>query len=101
MNRISAVLVASAFSMLPFATAQAADDAKANALLKKEGCLRCHSVSAQKDGPSYKSVAAKYKGDKEAEKKLTEHLTASTKHATLKTKDAGETKNLVEFILSR
>ena len=101
MNRIPAVLVASALSILPFATAQAADDAKANALLKKEGCLRCHSVSAQKDGPSYKSVAAKYKGDKEAEKKLTEHLTTSTKHVPLKTKDAGETKNLVEFILSR
>ena len=100
MTRISLVLVATAFSMLPFA-AQAADDAKANATLKKEGCLRCHSVSAQKDGPSYKSVAAKYKGKADAEATLTAHLTKSDKHATLKTKDAAETKNLIEFILSR
>ena len=101
MNRISAVLVASAFSMLPFATAQAADDAKANALMKQEGCLRCHSVSAQKDGPSFKAVAAKYKGKADAQATLTTHLTKSDKHAQLKTKDAGETKNLIEFILSR
>ena len=101
MNRISAVLVASAFSMLPFATAQAADDAKANATLKKEGCLRCHSVSAQKDGPSYKSVAEKYKGKADAGQTLTAWVTKSEKHAHVKTKDEAEIKNLVEYILSR
>ena len=100
MTRISLVLVASAFSMLPFA-AQAADDAKANATLKKEGCLRCHSVSAQKDGPSYKSVAEKYKGKADAEATLTAHVTKSDKHAHVKTKDEAEIKNLVQFILSR
>jgi cytochrome c len=99
MKRISVVLVASAFSMLPFATVQAADDAKANAALKKEGCLRCHSVSAQKDGPSYKSVAEKYKGKADAQATLTEHLTKNPKHAHVK--DQAELKNIIEFILSR
>jgi cytochrome c len=100
MTKVSVLVVASAFSMLPFAT-QAADDAKAQATLKKEGCLRCHSVSAQKDGPSYKSVAEKYKGKADAEATLTAHLTKSEKHAHIKSKDEGELKNLVQYILSR
>ena len=98
MNRISVVLVASAFSMLPFAAAQA-DDAKATAALKKEGCLRCHSVSAQKDGPSYKSVAEKYKGKADAEATLTEHLTKNPKHAHIK--NQAELKDVIKYILSR
>jgi cytochrome c len=39
-------------------------------LAQKSGCLACHSVSQKVLGPSYKDVAAKYKGDKGAEAKL-------------------------------
>jgi len=76
------------------APAMAADDAAAEALMKKSGCFKCHSVSAKKDGPSYKSVAEKYKGKADAEQKLYTHLTTSPKvkvdgkeemHETLKT----------------
>ena len=38
--------------------------------LKKAGCLNCHAVDSKVVGPAYKEVAAKYKGDKEAEAKL-------------------------------
>jgi cytochrome c len=52
--------------------ANAADPAEA--LAQKSGCLACHSVSQKVLGPSYKDVAAKYKGDKGAEAKLIEKV---------------------------
>jgi cytochrome c len=46
-----------------------ADDA-GQALAQKSGCLACHSIDKKVLGPSYKDVAAKYKGQKDAEAKL-------------------------------
>ena len=40
------------------------------ALAQKSGCLACHGVDKKILGPSFKDVAAKYKGDKGAEAKL-------------------------------
>lgn len=37
---------------------------------KKAGCMNCHAVDKKLVGPSYKDVAAKYKGDAGAEAKL-------------------------------
>ena len=88
----------------------AADDAAAEALVKKSGCLACHSVDKQKSGPSYKSVAAKYKGKPDAEQKLVTHLTTNPKvkvdgkeetHEGLKTKNDAEVKSVVQWILTR
>jgi cytochrome c len=45
-----------------------AGDAKE--LAQKSGCLACHAIDKKVLGPSYKDVAAKYKGDKGAEAKL-------------------------------
>ncbi len=39
-------------------------------LAKKSGCLNCHAVDHKVLGPSYKDVAAKYKGQADAEGKL-------------------------------
>jgi cytochrome c len=39
-------------------------------LAKKHNCLACHAVDKKVVGPSYKDVAAKYRGDKTAEAKL-------------------------------
>ena len=39
-------------------------------LAVKSGCTGCHKVEAKLVGPSYKEVAAKYKGDKKAEATL-------------------------------
>ncbi|MEQ1775715.1 MAG: c-type cytochrome [Burkholderiales bacterium] len=86
------------------------DTATAEALAKKSGCLTCHSVAQKRDGPSYKSVAAKYKGKADAEAVLVKHLTTNPKvkvdgkdeeHDSLKTKNDAEVRNVVKWILSR
>jgi cytochrome c len=57
------------------ASANVLADAKAGeALAKKNGCFACHTVDKKLIGPGYKDVAAKYKGDKSAEAKLTEKV---------------------------
>jgi cytochrome c len=44
------------------------------ALAKAKGCLACHAIDKKVVGPSYKEVAAKYKGDKAAPAKLAEKV---------------------------
>jgi len=66
--------IAAAGSMFVAAQANAVDAAAAQALAQKSGCLACHSVDKKVLGPSYKDVAAKYKGDKTAEAKLVEKV---------------------------
>lgn len=82
----------------------------AQALAKKSGCLKCHSIDKKKDAPSYKETAAKYKGKADAEDKLYKHLTTNPKvkvdgkeetHDSLKTKDEKEIRNVVRWVLSR
>ena len=43
-------------------------------LAKKHACFACHAVDKKLVGPSYKDVAAKYRGDKGAEAKLVEKV---------------------------
>jgi cytochrome c len=90
--------------------ADAADDAAAEALVKKSKCTTCHSVDKKKDGPAFKEVAAKYKGKPDAEQKLYTHLTThptikvdgkEEKHESLKTTDDKEIRNAISWILSR
>lgn len=92
------------------ACAQAQDVAAAEALMKKSGCNKCHSVSAKKEGPPYKETAAKYKGKADGEATLYKHLTTNPKvkvegkeelHDSLKTKNDADIKNVVAYILSR
>jgi cytochrome c len=51
------------------ASAQNVDD-----LLKKHACLSCHAVDKKLVGPSYKDVAAKYRGQAGVEKTLAEKV---------------------------
>ena len=97
------------FGVHSMAAAQV-DVAAAEALTKKSGCMKCHSVSAKKDGPAFKETAAKYKGKADAEKTLMTHLTTNPKvkidgkeelHESLKTKNEAEIKNVIQDILSR
>ena len=92
------------------AHAQNVDVSAAEGLMKKSGCFKCHAVAAKKDGPSYKSVAEKYKGKPDAVAALTKHNTTGPtvkidgkeeKHELIKTKDDAEIKNVVAYILSR
>lgn len=58
--------------LLGFAVlALASNAALANAdLAKAKNCLACHTVANKVIGPSFKDVAAKYAGQKDAEDKL-------------------------------
>jgi len=91
-------------------SAQSVDVPAAEALAKKSGCTKCHSVSAKKEGPSFKQTAEKYKGKPDAEAALMKHLTTNPKikvdgkeelHDSPKTKNEAEIKNLIQYILSR
>ena len=68
------IMVAAAGSLLAATQAGAVDMAAGQALAQKSGCLACHSVDKKIIGPSYKDVAAKYKGQKDAEAKLIEKV---------------------------
>lgn len=50
--------------------ALAIDNKAGEELMKKSGCIACHSVDAKIVGPAYKDVATKYRDDKTAEAKL-------------------------------
>ena len=80
----------------------------AEALAQKSGCLACHSVDKKILGPSYKEVAAKYKGDKTAEARLIEKVKAGGSGAwgtmpmpanSPRVKDA-DIKTLVQWVLA-
>lgn len=77
--------------------------------LKKQGCLKCHAISRQKDGPSIKEIAAKYLNDKEATAKLGAHLTSSPEievegkveiHKQFKPKSETDLDEVIRWILS-
>jgi cytochrome c551/c552 len=59
-------LVAAAAAPPAAAPAAAPAAGDASALLQKNGCLACHALDKKVLGPSYKEVAAKYAGDKDA-----------------------------------
>ncbi len=49
------------------------------ALAKKNMCTTCHAVDKKMVGPSFKDIAAKYKGSKDAEKMLAESIAKGSK----------------------
>ena len=91
-------------------TAQAADAAAAEALAKKEGCLKCHAVDKKKEAASLKSIAKKYAGKADAQAKVREQITSGQKvkledgteeeHKIMKSKDKAEVDNMIAWILS-
>ena len=61
----------SLLSLIFAASALVAGPAFANAdLAQKKNCMACHAVDKKLVGPSYKDVAAKYAGQKDAVDKL-------------------------------
>lgn len=43
-------------------------------LAKKNACMACHAVDKKLVGPSFKDIAAKYRGDKNAEAMLADKV---------------------------
>jgi cytochrome c len=68
--KIAAAILAA--TTLVVASAAVADELED--MMKKNGCNACHSEDKKVIGPSYKDVAAKYKGDATAVAKLTEKV---------------------------
>ena len=107
------LVLAALFAAAGFATsATAAIDADAaQALAKKNDCFKCHAIDKDKKGPSYKKIAAKYKGKADAEEKAIKNMTSNPKvklddgteeeHKALNTKDAAAIKNLAQWILAQ
>ncbi len=68
-------------------------------VLKAKGCLNCHEMDKKKVGPAYKDVAAKYKGDKNAQGMLVAKIKEGKGHAKVEASDA-ELKAAVGYVLS-
>ena len=104
---LTVAIIASAFP------AYAVDEKSAEALARESNCLKCHSVSRAKEGPSFKTTAEKYKGKAGAVDEVIKHMTSgkdvkladgtSEKHKIAKTmpaNDKAQLKNLAEYVLS-
>lgn len=62
---------AALLSLLAVAPALASED-----LAKQKACLACHQIDKKLVGPAYKDIAAKYKTDNDADKKLAAKIRA-------------------------
>jgi cytochrome c len=86
-------IVATAALALASGTVQASEE-----LAKSNGCMNCHAVDAKKVGPSFKAIAAKYKGKADAEAKLVAALGDPKKHPANKA-SAEDRQALVKWVL--
>ena len=108
--KIITCLLGLSAALLVTPAATAADAAAAEALAKKEGCLKCHAIEKKKEAMPLKEIGAKYKGKADAQAKILHHITAGEavkladgteeNHKIVKTKDKAELSNLIAWILS-
>jgi cytochrome c len=92
--KLTMIAMASVVALTAAGVAQAQDGA---ALAQKSGCMTCHAVDAKKLGPSFKDIAAKFKG------KTDNEVVAASKgakaHASSKVSDA-DLQALAKWILT-
>ncbi len=107
--RLLSRMLASALALASPIAAIAVDVGSAEALIEKSKCFTCHGIDKGKEGPAYREVAKKYRGNPEAIDKLYKHATTRPlvkvdgkmeEHATLKSKNPSEIRNVIEWILS-
>jgi cytochrome c len=77
----------------------AAGAVQAQDVLKAKGCLNCHEMDKKKVGPAYKDVAAKYKGNKDAEAMLVAKIKEAKGHPKVSASE-DELKAAVKQVLS-
>ncbi len=92
--KLTMIAIASVWALTAAGMAQAQDGA---ALAQKSGCLTCHAVDTKKVGPSFKDVAAKFKGKSDAD--VVAAVKAAKPHASSKASDA-DLQALAKWILS-
>ena len=86
-------LVLAAAGVLVAGAVQAQD------VLKAKGCLNCHEADKKKVGPSLKDIAAKHKGNKDAEGMLVGKLKEGKGHPKVAASD-DELKAAVKQVLA-
>jgi cytochrome c len=97
------------FSIPAFAAGD--DDVAFKKILKQNDCFKCHAIDKTKKGPSYKKIAAKYKGkEAEGEEKMIKNITtgqmvkledgSEEEHKIIDITDEAELKKLVRWILA-
>ena len=92
--KIFAAAVVAAIAMAGAAGANAQQE-----LAQKSGCLNCHAADTKKVGPAFKDIAAKYKGQADAEAKLTAQVSGAKGHPAVKA-SPDDVKSLVQWILA-
>lgn len=97
--KLSLAIASAAFATFAFsgiAVASPAED-----LIAQAKCSKCHTAKTTKKGPSWASVAEKYKGKPEAEAKLVEMLKTGgpDDHNVVKASDE-DLKAIVAIVLS-
>lgn len=75
--------------------------AQAQDALKAAGCLGCHDMDKKKVGPAYKDVAAKYKGNKDAEAMLVAKIKDGKGHAKINKPEADIKKAVEEALAAK
>jgi cytochrome c len=88
-----AAMAVAAFAVAGTASAQ-------EALAKSSGCLNCHDISTKKIGPSFKDVAAKYKGKADAAAMLETKLSKADGHPAVKA-SGDDLKSLIKWVLAQ
>lgn len=94
MRTVLVVVAAAGALAAGFGFAQSGAD-----VLKSKGCMGCHDYDKKKVGPSYKDLAAKYKGDQAAPGMLVGKLKDGKGHPKANATDA-ELKAAVDQVLS-
>jgi cytochrome c len=92
-SMLIAAAALAAMTMAGAANAATAEDAT------KGGCMTCHAVDTKKMGPSFKDVAAKYKGKADAQATITKKLADGAGHPKVKPTGA-ELDGIVKWVLS-
>ena len=92
----SLALVLASIAMIGMVGVANAQEDKA----KAAGCLNCHATDTKKIGPSFKDIAAKYKGNASAEADLVAKLKSGKGHPAIKLSDS-ELTGVVKWVLSQ
>ena len=109
---IKALMAGASVVLASTVFAAGVDADAAHDLADQNDCFKCHAIDKTKKGPSYKKIAAKYKGkEAEGEKNIIKNITTGPKvkledgteqdHKIIDTKDAKQLDNLVRWILSQ
>ena len=69
MRKLTLMLAAMGLALSASSAMAGADEA-----MNKAGCMACHAKDKKLVGPSFKDIAAKYKGDKAAPAKLADKV---------------------------